>query len=85
MTPGSRAPSDAGALPDLVPPGREWVAARGDADALAAALGRALDHDASVREQLLAYAREHFAWPSVGRRLLDELTRLEVTGQERDA
>jgi glycosyltransferase involved in cell wall biosynthesis len=69
--------SDVGALPDLVPPHRPWVVPPRDAQALAAGILEALDHDEATRVEVLQFARDNFAWPLVGRKLLRELDLLD--------
>jgi glycosyltransferase involved in cell wall biosynthesis len=70
--------SDAGALPDLVPPTRPWVVPVRDVASLSAAILSLLEQDASMRDEVLAWADKQFAWHVVARRLLQELERLDV-------
>ena len=70
--------SEVGGLPDLVPPGRDWVVPARDPASLAASILEALDHDEDERRELLAFACEHFAWPAVAAQLLGELRRLGI-------
>ncbi len=66
--------SEAGALPDLVPPGREErVVPIGDSPALRDAILSAITHGADDRQAAFTYAADHFDWPVVGQRTLREL------------
>lgn len=76
--------TDTGGLPDLVPPSRpEWVVPVGDAPALARAILGLLDQDQADRDAVFDYADKYFAWPAVGRRMLDESERLAIVGSVR--
>jgi glycosyltransferase involved in cell wall biosynthesis len=74
--------SDVGALPDLVPPGREWVVPAGNPEALAESILAALDHNDQTRWDVLSFARQQLDWPVAGARLLSEMSRLGVLRSE---
>lgn len=69
-----------GGLPDLIPPKyqTDFVVPADDAQALAEAIERTVDHDVQVRIDFLEHVKTTFAWPVVGRRLLEHLVRLDL-------
>jgi len=62
--------TDAGSLPDLACRS-ELVCPPGDARALAGAILAHVDHGRDLREEVIAHARERFAWPVVADRTLE--------------
>jgi glycosyltransferase involved in cell wall biosynthesis len=70
--------SDVGALPELVPPGYDWVVPPEDPGALGAAILKALDHPSDTRQELFDFAADEFSWLSVGGQLLREIERLRL-------
>lgn len=69
--------SAAGGLPELVRAASpSLVVPPDDPRRLADAIAANVDHEEQLREAVHRHAREHFAWPVVAQRLLDELKRL---------
>lgn len=66
--------SDAGALPDLVPPNMtSLISRRGDSVSLAESILSNLDQTEQMRDQVLEFARSNFDWRALGGTLLNTL------------
>ncbi len=75
--------SDAGALPDLVPPSMPTlVSRRGESASLATSILSNIDQTAEHRDEVLEFARTNFDWKAVGRSLLAKLGTTPERGEQ---